>query len=65
MVCAIVRSQSCFCGLYRICPSLTAENIISLILVLTIWLCPCVDSSLVLLEEVVCYDQCVLLAKLY
>ena len=25
----------------------------------------CVESSLVLLEEGVCYDQCVLLAKLY
>ena len=32
---------------------------------LTIWWCPCVESSLVLLEEGVCYDQCVLLAKLY
>ena len=26
--------------------------------------CPCVESSFVLLEEGVCYDQCVLLAKL-
>ena len=26
---------------------------------------PCVESSLVLLEEGVCYDQCILLAKLY
>ena len=26
---------------------------------------PCVKSSLVLLEKGVCYDQCVLLAKLY
>ena len=26
--------------------------------------CPCVESSLVLLEEGVCYDQCILLAKL-
>ena len=31
---------------------------------LTIWWCPYVDCSLVLLEEGVCYDQCVLLAKL-
>ena len=38
--------------------------IINLILVLTIWWCLCVESSLVLLEEGVCYDQCVLLAKL-
>ena len=35
-----------------------------LIWVLTIWWCPCVESSLVLLEEGVCYDQCILLAKL-
>ena len=27
--------------------------------------CPYVESSLVLLEDGVCYDQCVLLAKLY
>ena len=40
-----------------------AKNIISLILVLIIWWCPCVESSLVLLEEGVCYDQCVLLAQ--
>ena len=40
---------------------LSYSNLIS---VLTIWLCPCVESSLVLLEEGVCYDQCVLLAKL-
>ena len=39
--------------------------IINLISVLTIWWCPCVESSLVLLEEGVCYDQCILLAKLY
>ena len=31
---------------------------------LTIWWCPCEESSLVLLEEGVWYDQCVLLAKL-
>ena len=36
----------------------------SLIWVLTICWCPCVESSVVLLEEGVCYDQCVLLAKL-
>ena len=37
---------------------------INMILVLTIWWYPCVESSPVLLEEGVCYDQCVLLAKL-
>ena len=30
-----------------------------------IWWCPCVESSLVLLEEDVCYDQCILLAKFF
>ena len=39
-------------------PSLAAKNIINLISVLTIWWCPCVESSLVLLEGV-CYDQCI------
>ena len=45
-------------------PSLAAKNIINLILVLTIWWCPCVESSLASLEEGVCYDQCHLLTKL-
>ena len=40
------------------------KNIINLVLVLTIWWCPCAELSLVLLEEGVCYDKCVLLAKL-
>ena len=65
MIWATVSSQSCFCWLYRASPSLAAKNIINLISLLTIWWCPCVESSLVLLEEGVCYDQCVLLAKLY
>ena len=65
MVWATVSSQSCFCWLYKASPSLAAKNIINLISVLTIWWCPCVESSLVLLEDGVCYDQCVLLAKLY
>ncbi|KAB0361128.1 hypothetical protein FD754_005284 [Muntiacus muntjak] len=41
-------------------------NVINLILVLVYCpcVCPCVESSLVLLEEGVCYDQCVLLANL-
>ena len=33
-------------------------------MVLTPWWCPRVELSLVLLEEGICYDQCVLLAKL-
>ena len=51
MIWATVSSSSCFCWLYRASPSLAAKNIINLISVLTIWWCPCVDSSLVLLEE--------------
>ena len=65
MIWATVSSQSCFCWLYRASPSLAAKNIINLISVLTIWWCPCVESSLVLLEEGVCYAQCIFLAKLY
>ena len=41
---------------------MAAKNIINLISVLTIWWCPCVESSLVL-EEGVCYDQSVLLSN--
>ena len=57
MVWATVSSRSCFCWLYRASPSLAAKNIISLVSVLTICQCPCVESSLVLLEEGVCYDN--------
>ena len=64
MIWATVSSWSCFCWLYGASPSLAAKNIINPISVLTIWWCPCVESSLVLLEESICYDQCVLLAKL-
>ena len=63
MISATVSFCSCFCWLYSISPSLAAKNIINLILVLTIWWCPCVESFLVLLEDGVCYDQCVLLAN--
>ena len=62
---ARVRSQSCFYWLYRASQSLAAKNTINMVLILTIWWCPCVESSLVLLEEGVCYEQWVLLAKLY
>ena len=58
MIWATVSSWSCFCWLYRASPSLAAKNIINLISVSIIWRCPCVESSLVLLEESVCYDQC-------
>ena len=46
MIWAIVSSWSCFCRLYRASPSLAAKNRINLILVLTFWWCPCVESSL-------------------
>ena len=49
---------------YRVSPYLAAKNIINLILILTTWWCPCVESSLVSLEEGVCYDLCALLGKL-
>ena len=62
---ATVSSQLCFCWLYRPSPSLASKNIINLISVLTIWWCPWVESSLVLLEEGICYDQCILLANVY
>ena len=42
---------------------MTTSNIINLISVLTVCRCPCVESSLVLLEKGVCYGQGVLLAK--
>ena len=64
MISATVSSQSYFCWLYRASPPLAANNVINLISVLTIWWCPCVEFSLVLLEEGVCYEQCVLLEKL-
>ena len=65
MVWATVSSVSCFCKLYRASSSLATNNLISLISVLTIWWCPCVEHTLVLLEESVCYDNCILLAELY
>ena len=65
MIWATVSSQPCFCWLCKASPSLAAKNIIILISVSTIWWCPCIESCLVLLEEGVCYDQCVLLAELY
>ena len=63
MIWATDSSRSSF-WLYRASSSPAAKNITNLILVLTLWWCPCVDSSLVLLEEGVCYDRCVLLEKL-
>ena len=65
MIWATVSSQLCFCWLYRAYSLSSSKNTINFILVLTIWWCPRVESSLVLLEEGVCCDQCVLLAKLF
>ena len=63
LIWATVSSRSCFCWLYRASPSLPAKHRINLISVWTIWWCTCVEPSLVLLEEGLCYDQCILLAK--
>ena len=64
MIWATVSSPSGFCRLYTASPSSAAKNIINLVLALTIWWCPCVESFLVLLEEGICYDQCIIFAKL-
>ena len=56
MIWDTVSSWSCFYWLYRASPSSAVKNVINLISVLTIWWCPCVESSLVLLEEGVGYD---------
>ena len=53
-----------FWWLYRTFPSSVAKNIINVIWVLTIWWCPYVESSHVLLEDGICYDQCKTLAKI-
>ena len=63
MIWATVSSWSCFCWLYRASPSLAANNIINLISILTIWWYPCVESSLVLLEEGVCLQPVCSLGK--
>ena len=60
MIWATVSSWSCFYWLYRTSSSLMAKNIINLILILTILWCPIAESSVVLLEKVICYDQCAL-----
>ena len=64
MIWATVSSLFCFCWLFRTSPSSAAVNIVNLISVFTIRWCSSVESSLVLLEEGVCYDQCILFAKL-
>ena len=51
MIVATVGSRSCLCWLYPISPYSASENVINLISVLTIWWCPYVESSLVLLGK--------------
>ena len=51
MIWATLSYQSCFCWLFGASSSSAAKNMINLISVLTIWWCPCVESSLMLLEE--------------
>ena len=46
MIWATVSSQYYFCWLCRASSSLGAKNITNLILVLTIWWCPCTEPSL-------------------
>ena len=66
MIWATISSQSCFCWLFRASPSLAAKNIINLISLLIMWWCPWWCSLLLgCWKEGVCYDQCILLAKLY
>ena len=64
MIWATVSSQPCSCWLYIASPFWTMKHLTNLMLILTIWWCPCVESSPMLLEESVRNDQCVLLAKL-
>ena len=52
MTWATVSSQSGFCWLYRASPSLAAKNIISLISVLTIEWCPCVEHLHLWLQRI-------------
>ena len=61
MIWATDSSWSCFCRLYR-ASSLAAKNIISLTLVLTIWWCPCAESSLLCLVGRGCFLGKTLLA---
>ena len=61
---ATVNSWCCFCWLYRASPCLAENNIINMISLLIIWWCPRVQSSLVLLQEGVYCDHCILLEEL-
>ena len=70
MIWATISTWSYFCWLYGASPSvqspicMATKNIMNLISVLTIWWCPCIESSLVSLEEGACYDQYIFLVKL-
>ena len=58
MIWAIVNSRFCFCWLHIVSPSLASENIISLIMVLTICWDPCVESSHGLLQKCLLWPAC-------
>ena len=58
MIWTIVSSQSCFLWLFIASPSLTTNNIINLILVLTIWWCPCVELSCVVGRACLLWPVC-------
>ena len=58
MIWARVSSWSFFHWLYRASPSLAANNIINLILVLTIWWCLCVERSLVIGKGCLLWPAC-------
>ena len=68
MIWATVSSWSCglvFADSIGLLHLWLQKNLISLISVLTIWWYPCVEASLVLLEEGVPYEQCLLLANIF
>ena len=50
-------SRSCFSWLYRASPLWLKRIYISVISVLTIWWCPCVELSLGLLEQGICFTS--------
>ena len=51
MIWATVSFRSCFYWLYTVSPSSATKNETDLISVLTIWWCPCVKPSIVLLKK--------------
>ena len=56
-----LKQLSTHTSMHRASPDLAAKKRINLISILTIWWCPGVESFFGLLNNTVCYDQCVLL----